>query len=201
MKTILYLARHGETIWNKAHRFQGQLDSPLTRDGEQQSRQIAELLFDKSIDMIISSSLGRAVKSAVICQSVLKVPHYIESKLNERHLGQWQGQQINVLKGKDIYHQTFHQFTSIAPEGGESAMTCAERVHKALIELCEENKMSQLLVITHGEALRCLLAKLGYQSANNAYEMFNNASILQLDYQLDSQKFLMIKSPQQSTYN
>ncbi|MBP1669481.1 MAG: Histidine phosphatase superfamily (branch 1) [Bacteroidetes bacterium] len=30
MCTLVYLIRHGETLWNKEKRLQGQLDSPLT---------------------------------------------------------------------------------------------------------------------------------------------------------------------------
>ncbi len=30
MQQTIYLTRHGETAWNRSHRFQGRLDSPLT---------------------------------------------------------------------------------------------------------------------------------------------------------------------------
>ncbi|MCI2284085.1 histidine phosphatase family protein [Colwellia sp. MSW7] len=68
MKTRLYLARHGETLWNRTRRLQGQLDSELTDLGNLQSAQIADELVTKNIQLIISSPLGRAVKSATICQ-------------------------------------------------------------------------------------------------------------------------------------
>ena len=41
---ILYLARHGETVWNRDGRFQGRLDSPLTRRGLDQARRMGETL-------------------------------------------------------------------------------------------------------------------------------------------------------------
>ncbi|PWK46358.1 histidine phosphatase family protein, partial [Pleionea mediterranea] len=34
--TTFYLARHGETEWNRIKRLQGRLDSPLTEQGIQQ---------------------------------------------------------------------------------------------------------------------------------------------------------------------
>lgn len=37
----VYLVRHGETEWNVARRIQGQSDSPLTAQGEQQAYQVA----------------------------------------------------------------------------------------------------------------------------------------------------------------
>ena len=59
MKTTLYLARHGETQWNKIQRFQGQLDSELTYIGQQQSDQLAQSLITSSIHLIVSSGLGK----------------------------------------------------------------------------------------------------------------------------------------------
>ena len=53
MKTLLYLARHGQTQWNKVQRFQGQLDSALTPAGEQQSAALAEQLMNKDIALIV----------------------------------------------------------------------------------------------------------------------------------------------------
>ncbi|WP_411195835.1 phosphoglycerate mutase family protein, partial [Rhizobium sp.] len=41
---MIYLLRHGETIWNTLGRFQGQKDSPLTERGIEQAEQMARLL-------------------------------------------------------------------------------------------------------------------------------------------------------------
>ncbi|HWE75540.1 MAG TPA: histidine phosphatase family protein [Stellaceae bacterium] len=42
----IYLVRHGETVWNAEGRFQGQQDSPLTRNGIAQAQQIGKCLAD-----------------------------------------------------------------------------------------------------------------------------------------------------------
>lgn len=41
--TTIYLVRHGQTEWNVQHRFQGHLDSPLTKLGIQQAEWLGEL--------------------------------------------------------------------------------------------------------------------------------------------------------------
>ena len=45
MPTKIYLARHGETLWNKTQRLQGQLDSELTSLGKIQSLDVAIMKY------------------------------------------------------------------------------------------------------------------------------------------------------------
>lgn len=41
MSTVVYLTRHGETIWNTKKLMQGWKDSPLTDKGIKQAKQLA----------------------------------------------------------------------------------------------------------------------------------------------------------------
>jgi broad specificity phosphatase PhoE len=193
MKTKLYLARHGQTLWNKVHRFQGQLDSKLTSIGEQQSKEIALALANKQIDLIISSSLGRAVASAKICHEQLNAPVISLDGLIERDLGHWQGKHVDDIKGEQYYHEILHQFTDLKPKDGESALQCGERIHQTLESFVQVQQDKSLLVIFHGEALRCLLAKLGENSTDNAYQLFDNGCLLALDYDHHDSQFQLVR--------
>ena len=53
--TRFFLARHGETQWNKQQKLQGQLDSPLTQNGINQANQLAKSLTSYDIELIVSS--------------------------------------------------------------------------------------------------------------------------------------------------
>jgi len=64
--TAVYLARHGQTLWNTQGRRQGQLDSPLTTLGVEQVRRNAGLLSVEPVDAVFSSPLGRARASAQV---------------------------------------------------------------------------------------------------------------------------------------
>ena len=56
----IYIARHGETEWNKNHRVCGRTDIYLTQNGKHQAKILAEKLATESIYLIISSPLKRA---------------------------------------------------------------------------------------------------------------------------------------------
>ena len=189
MTTNLYLARHGQTQWNKVQRFQGQLNSDLTEQGKQQAEKIALQLKNKQLDLIVSSSLERAVVSANICQQQLSTPILRLKGLSERHLGDWQGQYIDELKSASDYQEIFHQFTALSPHGGESAQGCGERVYQTLKLLAQRQQNKNVLVIFHGEALRCFLAKVGHSATDNAYDLFDNGCILQFCFHHENQSF------------
>lgn len=189
MQTNLYLARHGETLWNKEQRFQGQLDSELTDLGKEQSLQLAEFFSDKKIDLVISSPLGRAVSTAIICQHHLNIAVAVDRGLNERNLGQWQGKYVNTLMSEAIYTEVLQQFTDVAPLDGESAQACGQRIYRTIEAIAKQAPEQNILIIFHGEALRCFLFALGEKYTDNAYQLFANGSAFQLSYQHQNAMF------------
>ncbi len=70
MKTIkpsgirIILIRHGETEWNRLHRFQGRSDIPLNPKGNDQAFALALALKNETITAIYSSPLKRALETA-----------------------------------------------------------------------------------------------------------------------------------------
>ena len=55
---ILYVVRHGETIWNKEHRVQGITDMPLTEKGIED---IKHKYKDKNILIVTHSVVSRVI--------------------------------------------------------------------------------------------------------------------------------------------
>ena len=67
----VFLARHGQTEWNRLGRRQGQLDSPLTVLGKRQAQSLARAVTGlPGIDGVFSSPLGRAAVTAIWCAEV-----------------------------------------------------------------------------------------------------------------------------------
>jgi broad specificity phosphatase PhoE len=95
---MIYLLRHGETVWNCERRIQGHLDSPLTSRGCAQAQALGRLLARELADpgacRLVSSPLGRAWQSAVLVAEALGLePRVIalEPRLMELNFGSWEG--------------------------------------------------------------------------------------------------------------
>ena len=93
-----YLVRHGETIWNRERRFQGQHDSPLTPEGVAQAKRIGRALRILAMPAdqwtIVSSPLGRAYRTASIIAEALGIDAArieTDPRLMELSLGSWEG--------------------------------------------------------------------------------------------------------------
>jgi len=92
---MIYLIRHGQTAFNLARRYQGGLDSPLTRLGEDQAarvgRRLGELLAPET--PMVCSPLGRARRSAEIIRAAggFTGPFAEDARIREISLGEWDG--------------------------------------------------------------------------------------------------------------
>ena len=92
---MIYLVRHGQTEFNLARRYQGALDSPLTRLGQSQAARIGRRLaaLAPAETPIIASPLGRAWTSAQIIReaSGFTGPFAADERIREISLGDWDG--------------------------------------------------------------------------------------------------------------
>ncbi len=166
---MIYLLRHGETVWNVEGRLQGQKDSPLTLRGIAQARAVAGLLRDLLGDDpkfdIVASPLARTWQTAVIvCQTLGLDCNAIrfEPRLAEHHFGLWEGltwQEIGA-RFADLRAQRQADTWSFQVPGGESYALVALRVREWLDEQPSD---ARLVVVGHGLAgrvLRGLYARL-----------------------------------------
>ncbi|APE43216.1 phosphoglycerate mutase [Sulfitobacter alexandrii] len=94
--TIWFL-RHGQTEWNRDHRLQGRLDSPLTDQGVAEARRQASLMppILAAGPALIVSPLGRARQTADI--ALCGTAYRTDPRLMEIDAGDWQG-----LRREDI---------------------------------------------------------------------------------------------------
>src|SRR5437660_6835974 len=60
---VVYLARHGETVWSLSGQHTGRTDLPLTERGERNARRLGERLRGLSFAKVLTSPLQRATRT------------------------------------------------------------------------------------------------------------------------------------------
>ena len=129
----LYLARHGETIWNTESRMQGQKDSPLTDLGISQATALARQMARFELDRIYTSPAPRAIRTAQFIQErqTRKVPILEEVLIHEMALGQLEGltvDQATRLDPANLQSFFYNPDQFIPFENGESFQQVSERL-------------------------------------------------------------------------
>jgi probable phosphoglycerate mutase len=69
----IWIARHGETEWNRDGRMQGRLGGPLTERGRAQARLLARAARGLGATALVTSSLPRAVETARVVGDALNL--------------------------------------------------------------------------------------------------------------------------------
>lgn len=152
----LYIVRHGETKENLQRILQGHMPGNLTEKGKEQVRKAAELLSKNGTKFtrIVSSDLKRALDSAQIIADKLNLPIIPMEILRERDWGKFTG--MPIADAMDKYRVDGKW---VFPEGTtETEDGIYERASKALEELHKLFADETIIVVTHGQFARNLIA-------------------------------------------
>ena len=155
--TTLLLARHGETDWNRDHRWQGHEGPPLNETGRRQARGLAERLHD--LDALYSSDTIRVRETAETVAARHGIRLHTDARLREMAFGVWEGltrPEIERLHGDDFERWLTGGLPT--PAGGEPDGAVAERVLSALLEIAASHPHDRVLVVTSGGPIRAALA-------------------------------------------
>jgi len=139
----LYVARHGETDWNLAHRLQGWTDRPLDETGRRQAADLAESLKGVRLDAIYSSTLSRSRDTAdAVAARTMKVTSL--PGLRERNYGKFQG-------GSDTDPEYLKRVNAWddAMDGGETLNQLLARTRESLDMIRREHPSGNVLIVSH----------------------------------------------------
>jgi probable phosphoglycerate mutase len=155
--TEFLLIRHGETDWNRALRFQGQIDVSLNDMGFTQARRLAQHLRDSEWDtatQLHSSDLTRAMQTA---QQLCTAKRVLQAQtgLREQGFGIFEGKSVEELKQDlpDLWAQWRCFQADFELPGGESTRRFHARILSHLTELAEQHRHERLVIVTHGGVL------------------------------------------------
>lgn len=176
----VYLARHGQTAYNLARRFQGQLPVSLDDVGREQARDLAERASGYGFVALWCSPLLRARETAGVVAERIGLEPREDPRLMETDAGDWTDRLFVDVQAEDP--DAFAGFMDGDPgfvfPGGESFAQQGERVAAALADV--ERGALPALVVCHGVVIRIAL----YQRAGHKValaERVPNAALVPLD--------------------
>lgn len=182
----LILVRHGETEWNRLHRFQGRSDLPLNPKGNEQGQALALALKNETITAIYSSPLERAVATAChIGRFHPSTPLIKESGFMEMDLGEFEGMEAHrwAAEHKDFRQAWEGNPAALTMPGGESLKDVQQRAVAALEGISELYASgSTLLVCSHNFVIISLLCFALKISLNQFRELRQDTAALNILY-------------------
>jgi len=175
-RPVVYLARHGETVWSLSGQHTGLTDLPLTDRGERNARRLADRLKGLSFKRVFSSPLQRAVRT---CQLAgFGAQSEVDRDLVEWNYGEYEGRRTEDIHAERPDWQLFRD----GCPGGESPGQVgarADRVVKRLREIA-----GNVLIFSSGHFLRVLSARwLGLEPLAGKYLLLSTASLSALGYE------------------
>lgn len=177
MTSTWYLARHGETEWNRDGRMQGRLGGPLTEKGYAQARLLGQTAKAMGVTHIVASPLPRALETAQIVGAAAGVAPVTSEALMETDFGQCSGlREVDIEarfpglrqeRERDKWHHRW--------PGGESYADMAARL-ETLVR--GEIVRPGCLVIAHQSINRVITQLMGPASIGDVLKMAQPSDVM-----------------------
>ncbi len=184
----IYLIRHGRQCSRLCN-----LDVDLAEEGFFQSELMGKRLASKSIEVVYSSHLIRAVKTAQTANGFWNAKHVIKPELREISYGEMEG-----MADEDIAVQ-FADFKKAQERleedlpypGGECAGDVIRRAMPLFQEIAESG-YKNVAVVTHGGVIRVMTAAFLHMEPKNYRLLGNsleNCSITEVHWNEETKRF------------
>ena len=153
---IIYLSRHGESIYNTEDRIGG--NSNLSPVGQIYALKLAKYMNNIPKINIWTSQLTRTINTAILCNH----PKEKFEKLNEIDAGDFENLTYSEVKKNHLeeYNKRKSDKLTYRYNNGESYQDLIDRVKPFVKKSIEKSKNGPLLIIAHQAVLRVILGKL-----------------------------------------
>jgi len=167
IRRTIYLARHGETPWNKEGRWQGHTDVALNEEGRLQAHALGRALLARGIVRAHASDLCRARETGEIIATLLGLPPVAtDPGLRERGFGVFEG--LTRDESEERFPEAWARYKSGAgdsPPGGEPRELVVARMRDAVhavaaVLRADHPGAGAALAISHGGAIRLLVKSI-----------------------------------------
>jgi broad specificity phosphatase PhoE len=168
----LYIARHAETTWNLAGRYQGRRESSLSARGIQQGFALAGAFAqaDPIPQRIIASPMQRTRATATFVAERLNVPLETDDALIEIAHGTWEGRLRDEIAANDPARYTTwrERPAEVAFEEGESLLDVMTRWKRFRAVLRID---TPTLIVTHDAIVRAALLDIAQRPLGDFWEI------------------------------
>jgi len=203
---IIHFVRHCETKWNIDGKYSGHLDSPISKIGKSQTKQLAKYFRLMTDVDIISSDLGRAKFTAEAISRMNGATVMLEPRLREIDFGILSGlteEQIIEINPTIWKSYKMDPYNTQFPKG-ESGAQALTRAIDLISELSLNTFRKNKILVTHGSILRLILGSvLGINNSDfrNKFLPVENGSITTCVFNEKLHKNFVFNSGKLLTYN
>ncbi len=156
---MIYLTRHGESIWNAEDRYQGNAPVELSAKGILQSRLLAEALVGRGITEVYTSPVRRCAQTAEIVAGRLGVPLHEVSGFREWEISRslWGEKELKKKFPKEDWER-FRSDPAFHFPDGESLEQVIQRTIAAFEKIPHDEHHTPLIV-AHQVNVQIILLK------------------------------------------
>ena len=183
--TRLYLLRHGTTAHSHEGRLSGHNDLELDEHGRVQAAALARRAPDfGEVAAVISSPILRTRQTAAAVASALGLAVEIVDDFAEVSFGDWDGLSFAELRERfPAELKAWRASPDVAPPGGESMSTLAERVRRGRDEVLRRHPDQRVVVVTHVSPIKSLVRDALQAPESSIFRMhLDTASVSIIDY-------------------
>lgn len=194
---IVFLVRHGVTLWNQEFRYQGQTDIELSAAGRSQALAVADYLNRQGIQALYCSDLSRCLQTAGIINERLGLEITVEPRFREIAFGIWEG--LTYAEAKERYPEQVWEWiyntVNFQIPQGESFFQVMERAGAAWEDIIRQ-PVNSVAIVTHGGVIRALLHKMGFMANNEFWgDVLKPASITVVDTTAQQHQIIEVVEP------
>jgi len=190
--TSTVLLRHGQTPMSVQKRYAGRSDVPLTDLGVQQAAAAAKRLASVGLDVIVTSPLRRALRTAQEVAAATGAPLVTDEGFRETDFGAWEGLTFAEVRERWPAEMTaWLADPAVAPPGGESFTEVSQRVTAALHRVLAAWERQAVLIVSHVTPIKMLVANALLAPPAALFRMhLNVAALSEIDWYADGPALL-----------
>lgn len=185
----IYIVRHGETIWNKEKRLQGSTDIELGERGIELAHKTGVALMDTKIDVIFSSPLKRAHKTAELIRNNRDIEIITDDRIRELNFGVSEGKRYEDLyQDENCYFKHFFTQPELykPSENGESLDHLIDRASQFMADVIEPlaDIHERVMIVAHGAMNKAIMSYIKNHSIEHFWSggLQKNCNVIIVDY-------------------